>query len=237
VLRAVVFDLFHTLTGLESEWAAVPFTSDLLGIPRPTWDAVLHTQSRWRLIGEERDPFRILRRLADCVDRDIPDARIREAVPTRAHRYREALANVPVENIQALRRLRDSGLRLGLISNADAGEIASWNSCPLCGLFDVELFSCDVGYAKPDREIFELCLHRLGVDADQCVFVGDGGSDELVAAKAAGLRTVFISGVIRELWPHRVAERLTIADHHIEQLPEIEHVVAELLRVGSKPRR
>ena len=64
MIRGVVFDLFHTLTGSELQWSNVPFTSDFLGIDRRVWDRVLHTESRWRLAGEERDPLAILRRLA-----------------------------------------------------------------------------------------------------------------------------------------------------------------------------
>jgi putative hydrolase of the HAD superfamily len=225
MLRAVVFDLFHTLTGLESEWSTVPFTSDFLGVDRRLWDSALHSQSRWRLIGEEKDTFRILRRLIDTVDARIPDDRVHAAVKVREQRFREALSRIPPENVETLKRLKERGLRLGLISNADASEVASWQGCPLCDLFDAAVFSCDAGCVKPDFEIFEACLDQLGVSAGESLYVGDGGSDELVGAKAAGFKTVFISGIIQELWPDRVAERLAIADHHIERLPEVEAVV------------
>ena len=225
MLRAVVFDLFHTLTGPESEWSELPFTSEFLGIERRVWDTVLHSQSRWRLTGEETDPFRILRRLVDTVDARIPDERVHAAVKIREQRYREALARIPLENIETLKRLKERGLRLGLISNADASEVTSWQDCPLCGLFDAEVFSCDAGCVKPDPEIFRTCLEHLGVGADDSLFVGDGGSDELVGARAAGFKTVFISGIIEQLWPLRVPERVAIADHHIQRLPEVEAVI------------
>ena len=226
MLRAAVFDLFHTLTGLESEWSEVPFTSDFLGIDRRVWDTVLHSQSHWRLAGEERDAFRILRRLVDTVDAHIPDERVHAGVKIRQQRFREALNRIPPENIETLKRLKERGLRLGLISNADASEVATWEDCPLCGLFDAEVFSCDAGCMKPDFEIFRVCLERLGVAADESIYVGDGGSNELVGASAAGFKTVFISGIIQELWPHRMRERMAVADHHIERLPEVEAIVA-----------
>lgn len=156
-----------------------------------------------------------------------------KAVDSRGRRFRGALAKVPAQNVETLRRLRDSGVRLGLISNADASEIAGWQDSPLCGLFDVEVFSCETGAMKPEPAIYEACLRQLGLRAPECLFVGDGGSDELIGAKAVGLRTVFISGVIAELWPQRLAGRLATADHHIVALPEIETVVAELSRRSS----
>jgi hypothetical protein len=33
--------------------------------------------------------------------------------------------------------------------------------------------------------------------------------------------TVFVSGVIAELWPEKVAERIPVADHHIVSVPGI----------------
>ena len=53
--KAIVFDLFHTLTGFESEWSDLPFTCDVLGIDRRVWNPVITTGSRWRLAGEERE--------------------------------------------------------------------------------------------------------------------------------------------------------------------------------------
>jgi putative hydrolase of the HAD superfamily len=100
-------------------------------------------------------------------------------------------------------------------------EVAAWGDCPLAGLFDAEVFSCMVGCVKPERKIYDDCLRRLGLSAEECLFVGDGGSNELAGARDAGMSTVFVSGVIAELWPERVQQRLSLCDHHVEQVPEV----------------
>ena len=128
---------------------------------------------------------------------------------------------IPEENIETLKRLRESGLRLGLISNADAMEVEAWSDCRLAPLFDAAIFSCAVGCVKPEPAIYAKCLDALALLASDCLYVGDGGSNELAGAKAAGLTTVFISGVIAELWPDRVHPRLALCDHHIRGVPEI----------------
>lgn len=226
-MKGIVFDLFHTLTGLDSELSELPWTSDVLGIDRRKWDDLLVEGSRWRLAGEETDPLAILSRLAREADPSITDARIAEALTLRIDRFRDVLARVPEENVETLRRLRAARFRLGLISNADAIEVAAWDQSPLAGLFDVEIFSCRVGCVKPERAIFERCLAALGLTGHQCLFVGDGGSNELVAAKELGMTTVFMSGVVRALWPDRVPERLAIADYHIERIPEVLGLVGQ----------
>jgi len=219
--QGVIFDLFHTLTGRESEWSGLPWTSDVLGIDRALWEELLLTRSRWRLSGEERDPYTILRSLADLADPAIPDERVRKAVSIRIQRFRHALMRVPPENVHALQRLRAAGYRLGLISNADAMEVSAWADSPLAGLFDAEIFSCWAGCVKPEPAIYNKCLEALGLAAEDCLFVGDGGSDELAGAKAVGLTTVFVSGVIAELWPELVQRRLAQCDHHVEWAPQV----------------
>jgi putative hydrolase of the HAD superfamily len=220
-VKAIVFDLFHTLTGLESEWCDLPWTSDVLGIDRGVWNLALATQSRWRLAGEEKDAYRIVSRLARQINPALTDETVRRAVEVRTARFRHSLSKVPAANVETLKQLRTAGFRLGLISNADVMEVAAWTDSPLAGLFDVEVFSCTAGCVKPEPAIFAKCLDALKVTAGESMFVGDGSSDELVGAKSVGMKTVFVSGVIEELWPEKMPQRIALADYHIAWMPEV----------------
>jgi putative hydrolase of the HAD superfamily len=220
-IRGVIFDLFHTLTARESEWSDLPSTAAVLGIDRRTWDDALTAQSRWRLVGAERDPYIIVRTLAHTIDPTISETRIRAATDTRIKRFRRSLRQIPAENLDTLRHLRARGYQLGLISNADPMEVAAWADSPLSGAFDAEVFSCTAGCVKPEPAIYRQCLDALGLEPHQCLFVGDGGSNELVGAKEIGLSTVFMSGVITELWPDTITQRIQTADHHVTTIPEV----------------
>ena len=74
---------------------------------------------------------------------------------------------------------------------------------------------------KPEKEIYELSLRQLSVSPAESVFVGDGGSNELEGARKAGMTTIMIPGIIRELWPERIAERQRQADVVIVRLAEL----------------
>jgi epoxide hydrolase-like predicted phosphatase len=67
-------------------------------------------------------------------------------------------------------RARRAGLRTALLSN-------SWgNDYPRDGwdeMFDVVVISGEVGLRKPEPEIFALTVERLGLPAQECVFVDD----------------------------------------------------------------
>lgn len=47
--------------------------------------------------------------------------------------------------------------------------------------------SCEIGVKKPDVEIFQKCMKDLEVAAEECIYVGDGGSFELETAQALGI--------------------------------------------------
>lgn len=107
-----------------------------------------------------------------------------------------------------------------MISNADVTEVIAWHDSPISHLFDSVIFSCEVGCVKPEREIYEISMKQLQVDAHECLFVGDGGSMELKGAKNVGMSTIMITGIIKEIWPDRIDERKIYADFVLENLNE-----------------
>jgi putative hydrolase of the HAD superfamily len=219
--RAVFFDLFHTLTAPESEWLKTPVTSDVLGIPRKAWDDQLQNKSRFRLVGEIRDPYEILAMMARAVKPDIPDNLIKKAVENRIRRFESALLHIPGVNIRTLDALKKSGKKIGLISNAEPSEIIAWSKSPAAKFFDDAVFSCDVGWMKPESEIYCLAMERLGVMPDESIFVADGACRELEGAKNVGMTTVMVTGVMKELWHDEIGIRGHHADYIIEALDEL----------------
>lgn len=52
--------------------------------------------------------------------------------------------------------------------------------------------SCKVGYRKPHPRIYEIVLEKLGVPAEQCVFLDDMGGN-LKTAASFGIRTIKVN--------------------------------------------
>ncbi len=55
--------------------------------------------------------------------------------------------------------------------------------------FDISVFSCEVGLAKPDPAIYTLILDRVGVAPEQAIFVDDN-KDNIESAAAMGIHVI-----------------------------------------------
>jgi putative hydrolase of the HAD superfamily len=77
--------------------------------------------------------------------------------------------------IELMRELRESGLRMAMLTNNVREWEPLWRAkLPVDEIFEVVVDSAFVGMRKPEREIYDLTLERLGdVRAEECVFVDD----------------------------------------------------------------
>lgn len=69
--------------------------------------------------------------------------------------------------------LRESGLKVAILSNVIEPTYNVLASAGYYDLFDEVIASCKVGYAKPEQEIYQLSLDRLTTTADRSLFVDD----------------------------------------------------------------
>jgi putative hydrolase of the HAD superfamily len=219
--KAIIFDLFHTLTAPEIVLPEGQSTSQILGLDSRRWNEQLMEKSRSRLIGEEKDPFKIMQKLAHAIDPHISAELIHKAVQNRVKRFETALIKMPENSITTIQQLKQMGKKLALVSNADVIEAAAWELSPVAHYFNKVLFSCYVGYIKPEIEIYELCLQQLGEVAKDCIFVGDGGSNEFIGARKAGLSIVMVTGIIEKIWPYKIEAIKQHADFIIGDLKEL----------------
>jgi len=98
---------------------------------------------------------------------------------------------------EAVARLGREGWRLGLISNIWRPYLLSVRR-QFGALFDalvpphLQLFSFQLGRAKPDPEVFAEALRRAGVAAGRAVMVGDSYDEDVAPAAALGMETVWV---------------------------------------------
>lgn len=95
--------------------------------------------------------------------------------------------------LPCLRRLREAGQRLAVITNA-AGchQRDKLAAVGIVDVFDALVISGELGRAKPDPIIFHAACSALGVPPEQTVHVGDRMDLDVVGARGAGLHGVWL---------------------------------------------
>jgi putative hydrolase of the HAD superfamily len=117
--------------------------------------------------------------------------------------------------VPVLERLRDDGLRLGIISNFEEWLERLLDHLGVSTYFDVRVISGVEGMEKPDPRIFELAMSRAGVEADASVYVGDNPRFDIDPAAALGMLPVLIDR--RERFPDAAGARIT----SLHELPSL----------------
>lgn len=92
-----------------------------------------------------------------------------------------------------LRSLKESGFRLGIVSDQPAGPdcramLDYWRLTPF---FDAISLSCEVGCAKPDPRIFRFALETLGALPEEAVMVGDVLLADVAGAFSVGMKAIW----------------------------------------------
>lgn len=80
--------------------------------------------------------------------------------------------------------------KLAILSNANHGVLKRKLSNEQLNLFDTTVVSAEVGYLKPNPEIYLLVAERLGVEPVECVFIDDG-LHFCEGAEAVGMESIY----------------------------------------------
>ncbi len=130
--------------------------------------------------------------------------------------------------MDVLTTLKAKGFPLGIITNGSVqSQSAKLSHTDLISKVDTIIISEEVGMKKPEPGIFRIALERLGVRADEAVFIGDNPGSDIVGGNAAGLKTVWYENHI--VWSpeiriapdytiHTIAEVLTLDLFYQENL-------------------
>lgn len=94
------------------------------------------------------------------------------------------------EALQTLATLRARRLKIALISDCADEVPVLWGRTSLAPMIDITTFSCVVGIRKPDARIYRITTDQLGVEPQSCLYVGDGGGQELSGAQKVGMHPV-----------------------------------------------
>lgn len=96
------------------------------------------------------------------------------------------------DSLEILKLLKSRGYNLGIIANQAIGIEQRLEEWGLLKYFDIVASSAELGVAKPDKLIFEKAFELAGCGPENSVMVGDRLDNDIIPAKALGMKTVWI---------------------------------------------
>jgi len=195
-MSAVVFDFFGTLTPVSPSeaWASnAARLAAVLGVSVGPLLEVLDDSFPERACGALGDVRQTMQALADRLGVRLTEEQLDEATATRRS-VQESMFTLRPEALGVIEALRSAGLKTGLVSDCTSELPDAWARLPLAAVIDAPVFSCVEGTRKPDPRLFRKVAADLETEPARCVYVGDGGGQELTGSSAIGMRAVLLAG-------------------------------------------
>jgi putative hydrolase of the HAD superfamily len=209
-MKAVLFDLGHTLIDYHHEWKG-PEARAVDRVYRIVTEACDATPD------EKEFTAHLSRSLEEARERKITEmveVPLYETLGTCFHRFgcdfgedlivdsMDAFYQTLLETrelipgaVEMLERVKDRGLLVGLVSDVAWGlpseyPLKDMKYFQLDGYFDDMVFSTDVGLRKPNPRIFKIALWNLGVKPADSAFIGNSLQADIRGAKGVGMFAV-----------------------------------------------
>jgi HAD superfamily hydrolase (TIGR01662 family) len=241
-IKAVLLDFGHTLVNYEADEAAL-------------LESYKEIHAFLDMAEVSREPIpddlmlRVFRHLTEVITQSYVDGQIEEldciAIYDDAFRHHgyqldrellhrvleldhRALASqfeVPASTLEALRRLRERGYLIGIVSNATPTGTVMRHDLEVLGLaelIDAATYSSECGFRKPHPRIYLSTTEQLGVQPAECVFVGDRVKEDIRGSQALGMRAVLSQQFRQE----EAGDSAPLAV--IRELPELVEVLERL---------
>ncbi len=118
--------------------------------------------------------------------------RLKDTVKTLLYSWAYPREQIPgMEDL--VRRLKDAGYGIYLLSNASVAQHEYWPRFPVSRYFDGKLISCDVRRVKPMYEIYRAFTEKFGLKPEECLFIDDAPCN-VAAAIACGWQGIVFHG-------------------------------------------
>lgn len=148
------------------------------------------------------------------------DISVQELV--RIYRETKPVLSLYADAEELLAWLEKRGIKTGLITDGN-GQVqhAKIQALRLDKRMDAVLVSSDLGLTKPDREVYEYCIRKIGCNPEETVYIGDNPLKDFIGAREIGMKTVRI---IRPegMYMKETAETGYEADVTVKLLTELE---------------
>lgn len=141
------------------------------------------------------------------------------------HNVKFALLRLFPDTMSTLIYLKKRNYQMGVISNGLT--IKQWEKLIRLGLhhfFNEVVTSQEARSEKPDREIFQLALERMGCKAEESVMVGNKFSEDILGATKAGMSAILVNSELTEV-EKEIIEREGLKVDVIQDISQVKTIL------------
>ncbi len=214
MIRAVIFDMDGVLIDSEPVYQKYMYDRFVVHYPWITMEEMSYMAG---MSGPETKSY-----LARLMRQELSDPVFREELEEIYHGckvYYPDILNPYVA--ETLKELKEMGLQIALASSSSTENIAQvLSECGLTDYFDMTISGDEFRRSKPDPEIYQYTMGRLGRSPEECLVVEDStyGIEAGVAAGAT------VAAVRDERFPFDQSR----AAYHIDSLAELPGILREV---------
>lgn len=221
MIKAIIFDFDGTMSNRQANAYGVfdeyfrPYFKDM---PDEEYESVLQDMMTYDCNGTVKIPYR-LAPFINKYGKYLPED-FGEKFTTYYIDYMWKHAVLKPETISVLETLKKD-YKIALLSNgASKSQHDKIDHCGLPNYFDEVIVTGDYEFSKPDKRIYELMADKLNVKCEECLFVGDTFSSDILGAIRAHMVPV---------WILQLSERPAKYYHgyRIEKLEQIYDILAK----------
>jgi len=197
-MRTIIFDLFETLI---TEWGAYKYTTALMAedmglqyhLIASEWGEMEH-----RMDLGEITLYNAMVHIATVFGSAVTEQQIIEMVNKRLKTRGDRILELDSQIENLLTNLKANGYCIGLISNCSHEDMITIQESKLKSYIDFCILSCSENITKPDKRIYLKWCEKMDVSPNDCIYIGDGGSNELVGADECGMTALQAGWFIKE---------------------------------------
>ena len=206
MIKAVFFDLYHTLIGYdpprEDSGAAtlarmgIEIPAKSLRRPLVTADEFFYRETAKKAIKDRNDEevislwasyYTVVLKEAGIT----PAAELIKAILSDMKKAKYELVLFD-DVLPAMKALAVRNFSLGLISNADRDISPLLEKLGVLPLLKVRLISSEAGVSKPNAAIFKMGAERMGIEPSEALYVGDQWVVDVQGARGAGMQALLL---------------------------------------------
>jgi putative hydrolase of the HAD superfamily len=176
-----------------------------------------------RIIGKMDTPRGSIEYICNILNIKATEAEIEHATQVRLEYAARHIIPRPGA-VEVITHLKSRGYKTGIISDCTMETPKTWPKTLFAPIFDVTVFSCLAGMKKPDPRMYLMATEKLGVTTQECMYIGDGDSNELTGALQAGMYPVMIrvpDETVDSYFVHREEGWNGPVIESLEEIPEL----------------